>query len=199
MTTIIPERLERLSELTILSGSHEAPPNGTPEGCVMELASWVCGLDWSDVPPCTDKRLAKLAQTINDGIEDDERRTEKMRRLVPLVIDTADREEEVKALLDRLAVRRLRETVLPLADTWPESIREEVVSAIEGVCDALEGGGDLGSAESAAGSAAWFAESAAWSAESAAWSAAESAAESARSAAYEYFADCLLELLRNAK
>jgi hypothetical protein len=100
-------------------------------------------------------------------------------------------------LLDLLAIRRLREECLPLAPSWPESVRGQVVAAIEEVIAALESDDadarvKAWSAESAAWSAAESAESAAWSAarsagsaaESAAWSAAESAARSAGSAAW---------------
>ena len=95
-------------------------------------------------------------------------------------------------LADELAVARLREECLPLSGTWLESIRAEVVAAIEQVIAALEGKGDRSAAGSAAESA-WAAAESAWSAGSAAesarsaarsaWSAAGSAAESARSAA----------------
>ncbi len=106
-------------------------------------------------------------------------------------------------LVDRLAVRRLKEECLPLSGSWPESIRAEVVASIEKTIAALEGKGDREAAWSAARSAAESAaESAAGSAaESAAWSAgsAESAARSAgsagsaaRSAAYEREADRLI-------
>ena len=81
-------------------------------------------------------------------------------------------------LADELAIARLREECLPLSETWPESIRAEVVAAIEQVIAALEGKGDRSAAWAAARSAAWAAASAA---ASAAW-AAESAARSARSA-----------------
>ena len=84
-------------------------------------------------------------------------------------------------LADELAIARLREECLPLSGKWPESIRAEVVAAIEQVIAALEGKAD----RSAAGSAAESAWAAAWSARSAAWSAAwsaRSAAWSARSA-----------------
>ena len=159
MITILPDRLKELSEATIYTGSHSAP-NGKLEGCAMEWVSYVAGLPWSDTPPCTDVRLAGLVQKINDGIADATVRTEKMRKLIPLVVNTADHEEEVGELLNRLAIWRLRGPVLSLSETWPESVRAEVVSAIEGVCDALEGG-DKSAAESARSAA----ESAAWSAE----------------------------------
>jgi hypothetical protein len=103
-------------------------------------------------------------------------------------------------LAERLAIRRLKEECLPLSGEWPESIRAQVVAAIELTIAALEGKKSLESAESArsaARSAAWSARSAE-SAESAAESAARSAAsaaesaESAESATYEREADHLI-------
>jgi hypothetical protein len=124
-------------------------------------------------------------------------------------------------LADRLAIRRLKEECLSLSGMWPESVRAQVVAAIEQTIAALESGDEkkrsaawsawsaarsARSAWSAARSArsAWSAWSAARSAESAAWSAARSAAWSAarsaawsaaRSAAFDREADRLVSEL----
>ncbi|HWW67302.1 MAG TPA: hypothetical protein VNY83_04910 [Solirubrobacterales bacterium] len=181
--TPIPERLKALETLTIYQGAHTAPYDDKPKGCTNELISWVCGLPWSATPSCVDKRLSDLIIGITDNLENDEVRTAHMRKVVPLAINTAGRKEEITAMLDRLAVKRLREAVLPLAETWPEGIRDQVRDAVEGVAVAIAGNGDRDVAESAAESAESAAESAARSARSA-WSArsARSAARSARSA-----------------
>ena len=198
--TPIPERLKALKKLTVHTGKHPAPPNGEPEGCALELASWVCGLEWGDHPDCVHPALANLIIGINDALEDDELRTRLMRKVIPLALNTADRAEEIDAMLDGLAVRRLRETVLPLAETWPEGIRDKVKAAVEGCGrrdrrrrsrhfgrrrgrrrseSAAESAWSARSAESE--SAAESAEESAWSAWSA-WSAAESAWSAAESA-----------------
>ena len=96
-------------------------------------------------------------------------------------------------LADELAVARLREECLPLSGTWLESVRAEVVAAIEQVIAALEGKGDRSAAGSAAESA-WAAAESAWSAGSAAESA-RSAARSAWSAAYTREANRLITAL----
>ncbi len=83
---------------------------------------------------------------------------------------------DLDGLADRLAIRRLREECLPLSGTWPESIRAQVVAAIEQTIASLEGKEERSAAESAARAAWSAAESAAESAAWAAWSAAESAA-----------------------
>ena len=86
------------------------------------------------------------------------------------------------AFKDQLAIARLH-AVLEGREAWPDSVRQQVVDAIEGVIRALEGDGDRGSAElaaeSAARSGAGVAESGAWSAAWSAWSAAGSGVWSA--------------------
>jgi hypothetical protein len=56
-------------------------------------------------------------------------------------------------LADRLAVRRLREECLPLSGSWPESVRAQVVAAIEQTIAALEGDRESAAEWSAAESA----------------------------------------------
>ena len=95
-------------------------------------------------------------------------------------------------LADRLAIRRLKEECLPLSGQWPESVRAEVVAAIEQTVAALEGKGDRSAARFAARSA-WSAAESAWSAagsaRSAAGSARSAAGSAAESGAYEREAD----------
>lgn len=167
--TPIPERLALLPKLTVYSGNHKEPSNGEPAGCANELISWVAGLPWSDHPECTDSRLSDLIIAVNDGITDKEKRSEYMRKVIPLAINTASRKAAVTKMLKTLAIRRLKEECLSLAETWPESVRNEVVAAIEQTIRALDGRGDLESAAAAAESAA----------AAAAWSAAGSAAAEA--------------------
>ena len=89
-----------------------------------------------------------------------------------------------------------------------DKLKEQVVSAIKGVCDLHEKAAITGEWNQSAARSAWSAESAAWSAARSAarsawsaawsaWSAAESAA-SAASAAYQHYANELLRLLRKA-
>ena len=101
-------------------------------------------------------------------------------RLWPMRVMSAVPEGVVvdDSVRDLLAVRRLRELVLPLQDFWSEEVRGLVVEAVDGVVLALETGEGL----SAARSAAWAAESATESAQSAESSAARSAAWAAESA-----------------
>ena len=117
-----------------------------------------------------------------------------------------------EAFADRLSIRRLEEIVLPLRGSWPDSVRGQVVEAIEDVVLALKGpsADRRAAARAAAGAAAWdaardaagsaardAARAAAWDA---AWDAAGSAARAAagaaaRSAAWIAQADQLMEEL----
>lgn len=123
----------------------------------------------AELDQITDARLAALLRKANDAGGDD--LTAWGREVAPLAVGVID----ASALIDRLAVRRLRESVLPLAPQWPEPVRDQVVSAIDQTIAAIEHGGDR-SAEEAA-EAAWAeSESAAcaataWAARSAAWKA----------------------------
>ena len=126
--------------------------------------------------------FAHLEDRVFEGLDPDEARLwpERVMASIPVGVEIGD------DLVDRLAVARLR-SLLDLAPSWPGSVRDRVVGAIEGVIAALESGDKdalstarstarsarsawSASARSAADSAAWSADSAD-SAESAAWSA----------------------------
>lgn len=106
MTTIIPERVAKLDQLDIKAGSHSAPPNGKPEGCIMELASWVAGEPWSDRPECASPIITSFLIRWNDRLPSDEARN---RLLKPLLLDvvgtrTTDEDEKVRrAMIERWA------------------------------------------------------------------------------------------------
>lgn len=57
--------------MPILSaGKHNSPKSGA---CVMEMASYLAGEEWSDSPACTHPVLANMARTVNDRLSDSER------------------------------------------------------------------------------------------------------------------------------
>ena len=119
--------------------------------------------------------LGELEDRVFEGLPIEEAKTWPRRFVEAIPVD----KELGQKLAHKLAALRLRETILPLAPTWPDDLREQVSSAVQGMVDALERGENLSAAESAAAEAAESA--AAWSAKSAAsatW-AAKSAAEAA--------------------
>ena len=127
--------------------------------------------------------FALLIDWIFEGLTVEEARLWPM-RVMSAVPEGVTVDNSVK---DRLAVRRLRELVLPLQDYWPEEVRDLVVEAIDGVVLALETGEGRDEARLSAREAGLIVVEAARAAESAeAAAAARStrwATESARSAA----------------
>lgn len=145
MTTAINEQLlariaehERLD--TIVKGVYWEQANGKWKGCAVG-----CSLkDPDDHTPLSGTHelyperlglpewLARLEDAIFEGLPDDESLTWP-RRFAEAIPVGAD----LSGLEDSLAVRRMRERLLPLATSWPESIRDQTISAIEGVIAAL--------------------------------------------------------------
>lgn len=68
----IPDYMPILS-----AGGHESPADGA---CIMELASFLAGEEWTDQPECVSPVLAVVARHVNDDLDD----TERM-RLLPLL------------------------------------------------------------------------------------------------------------------
>ena len=109
--------------MPILSkGAHD---EGSGQACVMEMVSFLAGVEWSDSPSCTHPVLARMAQVVNDRLPDAERQ-----RLVPLIgrlfgTGETGTEHERKVLSVRLACWCARQ-VLDLA---PD--RSAALAAIE--------------------------------------------------------------------
>lgn len=62
---------------TLAQGGHS---KGTGQACVMEYISVLMGLPWSDLPECTLKPIARVAQRVNDVIPNEDRHL-----LLPLI------------------------------------------------------------------------------------------------------------------
>lgn len=124
--------------------------------------------------------LGKLEDDVFEGLPFEQAREWPVRFVdaLPVGVELGD------SLRDRLAVRRLREVVLPLAPklapTWPDDVRDRVVAAVESVINALENDGDREAArrmaactEDGATASVWAARAAAepWLPSWAAWAA----------------------------
>lgn len=71
--------------MPILSaGSHRDPSKGA---CIMEMASFLAGEEWSDAPACTHPVLARMARAVNDRLPDSERGA--LLDLLPRLMDTS--------------------------------------------------------------------------------------------------------------
>lgn len=85
MTLIIPERLERLPEITLRHGSGAENEKAM---CVMEAAAYVAGEPWSDHPACTCPVITAFMVSWNDALPDDAERARLLKPLIPKLIGT---------------------------------------------------------------------------------------------------------------
>ena len=178
--TIIPERLEKLNDITLSHGSHKSPDEGM---CVMEAAAWIAGEDWTDHPACVSPMLAALCRLLND-VWDDEGR-QRLKPFVARAVGTAgDGQDEARPYmaLDWL-VRTHTPTWLDLAGLREEAtelrehrriVDQETAAAAWGSIETARQSASAGGAATlgvAAWSAAWVGVQAAWNAWDAAWAA----------------------------
>ena len=79
-----------IEKITLRQGNHSAPERKTEEAeaCAMEWVSVLAGERWSDHPQCTDLYIASFVRNWNDAIQDDARRTELLRPMLPLLVGT---------------------------------------------------------------------------------------------------------------
>lgn len=187
--TIIPERLEKLNDITFSHGSHKSPDEGM---CVMEAAAWIAGEEWTDSPLCVSPLLAAPCRLLNDAWDDEGR--QRLKPFAARVIGTAgdgqDKDRSYLALdwlvrthtpawLDLAGLRdeaaELRAHRRIVDQETAAAPRESIESARQSASAAWDAAWD------AAGDAAWAAAGyAAWDATwDAAWAAAGCAARSA--------------------
>jgi hypothetical protein len=100
-------------EKTILkSGTHKSFDDGA---CIMELVSYVAGEKWSDRPECSCQTLTTLAIGINDRVDEETR--QKLKSIVPLIINTRGTREDRIARSRFIAHRTCTVTMSILAET----------------------------------------------------------------------------------
>lgn len=75
-----------LADLILKNGGHSDRSNGL---CLMEVVAWVAGEPHSDQPRCVSPVLGAFGRSFNDGLNDDQRRTEMLRPFVPRLVGTA--------------------------------------------------------------------------------------------------------------
>ena len=125
--TVIPERLEKLNDITLTDGSHKSPDDGM---CVMEAAAWIAGEEWTDHPACVSPMLAAFCRLLNDAWDDEGR--QRLKPFAARAVGTAgDGQDEARSYmaLDWLVrthtpawldlagtVRHLQESALDLLD-----------------------------------------------------------------------------------
>ena len=73
-----------LENVILKAGQH---PQGD-DGCAMEWVSVLAGEPWSDHPQCTCPVIAAFVRRWNDGISNDDDRTQLLKPLLPLLVNT---------------------------------------------------------------------------------------------------------------
>lgn len=138
---LIEERVAKLEEITLLSGSHDTPTNG-PEGCAMEIASWLAGEPWSDHPPCVSPVIGSFLRRWNDDLDNEG--SQMLKPHLPRVVGTnAEHDEERAWMLTDWLVRVCAPAWLELAgvEESPAALRslppitKETVSAAQPTID----------------------------------------------------------------
>jgi hypothetical protein len=124
------DRAHSTEFLPVLSrGRHRRPRNGA---CVMEYASFLAGVRWSDHPTCTHPLLGELARQVNDFISDDARQT--LLELVPEMIGLTGSDLRIDL---RIALRAAR-TALPNAAADCQRIMATAVLTCERLAAAVD-------------------------------------------------------------
>jgi hypothetical protein len=125
------ERGRATEFLPLLSrGKHRRPRNGA---CVMEYASYLAGVKWSDHPACTHPLLGELARQVNDFSSDEARQT--LVELVPDMIGLTGTDPRIDV---RIALRAAQ-TALPVVAAERQQIMAVAVLTCERVQADLDG------------------------------------------------------------
>ena len=93
--TIVPERLEKLNDITLSYGAHASPDDGM---CVMEAAAWIAGEEWTDSPLCVSPVLAAFCRRLNDALGDEGR--QRLKPFAARAVGTAgDGQDEARSYM----------------------------------------------------------------------------------------------------
>src|ERR1700692_3434122 len=172
MSPVIEERLRKIAELSLKSGSHS--PDST--FCVMEAVAFVAGEPWSDHPVCACPVISAFMRSWNDALPTDADRDRLLKDLIPKLVGTKSTKkvEKKRSLMaaDWL-IRVHTPTWLRLAGLAAQADRIAALPEITAMAQYLSLRGPLEAVRddaSAARDAAWGpARAAAWDA---AWAAA---------------------------
>jgi hypothetical protein len=182
--TTLPDvlSLDDLNARVLAVGKHNDRSDGL---CVMEAAAWVAGEPHSDHPHCVCPVIGAFLRNWNDAITDDETRTQLLRPLIPVVLNTRST-KEIELQRSYLALDWLARVQAPAWLSLRDDLKAHAV--------ALRGLAPLTDAKSCR--AAQAALAAAWAAAGdAAWAAAGDAArDAARAAARDALAPTVREL-----
>lgn len=119
-----------LRDMPLSSGSHE-PGKGA---CVMEKVAILWGLhngqgvEWTDLPECTNEVVAKFAQQVNDRLDNTER--QRLNALIPRLLRARRTDSDLRVNV-RLAIWAARRVVLHLVREQDREVCEAAIEAAE--------------------------------------------------------------------
>ena len=104
---------------TLSGGGHTGT---TGQACIMEYISVLMGYEWTDMPKCTNPVIARVAQRVNDSLEDEDRWL--LLEFIPRLTTTSRVPDEYTAIGFDVALIRW------LFETYQHNIHPSVVRAI---------------------------------------------------------------------
>ncbi len=75
-----------ITGIVLMRGCHKSRDEGM---CIMEAAAYIAGEEHSDQPACVSTAIADVLRTLNDGLSNDQLRTDLLMPLLPKILNTA--------------------------------------------------------------------------------------------------------------
>ena len=96
MPEIIEERWKKFERWSLKAGAHSKDSTF----CVMEAVAFVAGEEWSDHPECACPVISAFLRSWNDGLPNDAERDRLLKPLIPLLVNTRNKNlEKQRALM----------------------------------------------------------------------------------------------------
>ena len=108
--SLIPERLAEIESKPL----HKGNGKSIDTACIMNMVAYVAGEPWSDHPECACPVLTKMAISLNDRLDDEQR--QKLAPLIPLLAGTKGTRDDQKARSNFIVWRNITVTFPILLD-----------------------------------------------------------------------------------
>jgi len=108
--SLIPERLIEIESKPLRKGDGKS----IDTACIMNMVAYVAGEPWSDHPECACPVLTKMAISLNDRLDDEQR--QKLAPLIPLLAGTKGTRDDQKARASFIVWRSITVTLPILLD-----------------------------------------------------------------------------------
>lgn len=116
-----------IEKIKLYASNHTKPAtlDESAQACAMEWVSVLAGEPWSDSPECACPVIAAFVRRFNDGIKDDDRRTELLRPILPLLLNT----RSTRAVQERRAYLAADWAVRVVSPAWLSFAGLDVLAA----------------------------------------------------------------------